>query len=209
MLASAPSSWVCRAGSTDPIRTDGARSRDGTALHALTGLEVHLQDERLTSHEAEQRLAEREPDWRRRKSQIDAVAAAIILQDFLDHRASREAPARRPGWRMKRFVLFASFWRSAGAAGAVVAAEHGSRRPTADSPSAEVFVELPHGRERAGIADRAGRCRRGPRPADVPPRGAPQRRRAPPAGGRVPVRRSGLALRRRRPPRAGRRVHAR
>jgi putative Holliday junction resolvase len=60
-----------------------------SVLHALTGLEVHLQDERLTSREAEQRLAEREPDWRRRKRQIDAVSAAIILQDYLDHHASR------------------------------------------------------------------------------------------------------------------------
>jgi putative Holliday junction resolvase len=45
---------------------------------------VHLQDERLTSREAESRLALRERDWRERKKQIDAVAAAIILQDFLD-----------------------------------------------------------------------------------------------------------------------------
>jgi putative holliday junction resolvase len=58
------------------------------ALHSLTGLEVHLQDERLTSREAEQRLAEREPDWRRRKLLIDAASAAIILQDYLDSRTS-------------------------------------------------------------------------------------------------------------------------
>ena len=47
--------------------TDKTRRRASwhRALHTLTGLEVHLQDERLSSHEAEQRLAEREPDWRR------------------------------------------------------------------------------------------------------------------------------------------------
>jgi putative Holliday junction resolvase len=56
-------------------------------LGALTGLQVHLQDERLSSHEAERRLAVRERDWRRRKAQLDAAAAAIILQDFLDGRA--------------------------------------------------------------------------------------------------------------------------
>ena len=79
-----------------PRRLDGsdtdmtAPAREmASALHTLTGLEVHLQDERLTSREAEQRLAEREPDWRQRKSQIDAASAAIILQDYLDHRASR------------------------------------------------------------------------------------------------------------------------
>ena len=55
-------------------------------LGAMTGLAVHLQDERLSSYEAEQRLAEREPDWRLRKAQLDAAAAAVILQDFLDGR---------------------------------------------------------------------------------------------------------------------------
>jgi putative Holliday junction resolvase len=53
-------------------------------LAAMTGLAVTLQDERLTSHEAESRLAERERDWRRRKARLDAAAAAIILQDYLD-----------------------------------------------------------------------------------------------------------------------------
>jgi putative Holliday junction resolvase len=45
---------------------------------------VVLQDERLTSREAESRLALREKDWRARKKQLDAAAAAIILQDYLD-----------------------------------------------------------------------------------------------------------------------------
>ena len=43
-----------------------------------------LQDERLTSREAESRLAVREKDWRVRKARLDAAAAAIILQDYLD-----------------------------------------------------------------------------------------------------------------------------
>lgn len=54
------------------------------ALRARTPLPVALQDERLTSVEAESRLAVRERDWRRRKEKLDAAAAAIILQDFLD-----------------------------------------------------------------------------------------------------------------------------
>src|SRR5687767_11016709 len=53
-------------------------------LGVRTALPVHLQDERLSSHEAESRLAEREKDWRVRKKQLDAMAAAIILQDYLD-----------------------------------------------------------------------------------------------------------------------------
>ena len=54
------------------------------ALGELAGVPVYLQDERLTSIEAEARLAVRERDWRKRKAKIDATAAAIILQDYLD-----------------------------------------------------------------------------------------------------------------------------
>jgi putative holliday junction resolvase len=54
------------------------------ALRIRLSVPIILQDERLTSREAESRLALREKDWRARKKQIDAVAAAIILQDYLD-----------------------------------------------------------------------------------------------------------------------------
>jgi putative holliday junction resolvase len=54
-------------------------------LVAETTVPVTLQDERLTSHEADELLARRDRDWRRRKDQVDALAAALILQDFLDH----------------------------------------------------------------------------------------------------------------------------
>jgi putative Holliday junction resolvase len=57
-----------------------------SALSALVALPVDLQDERLTSVEAESRLAEREHDWRRRKMLIDAESASIVLQDYLDAR---------------------------------------------------------------------------------------------------------------------------
>ncbi len=75
-----------RLGGEDNAQTAGAREC-ARALAVATGMETHLQDERLTSHEAEAQLAERERDWRRRKAKIDAAAAAIILQDFLDGRA--------------------------------------------------------------------------------------------------------------------------
>jgi putative Holliday junction resolvase len=61
-------------------------------LHARVGLPVMFQDERLTSREAESRLALREKSWRVRKERLDAAAAAIILQDYLDSRT--EPPAR-------------------------------------------------------------------------------------------------------------------
>ncbi len=61
-------------------------------LGRLTRLPVTLQDERLTSREAESRLAATEKDWRVRKERLDAVAAAIILQDYLDVRPGRPIP---------------------------------------------------------------------------------------------------------------------
>ena len=79
-----------------PCRLDGS-ANDMTArvrvfaeeLGRLTGLPVTLQDERLTSREAESRLALRIKDWRDRKTRLDAAAAAIILQDYLDIGAHR------------------------------------------------------------------------------------------------------------------------
>jgi putative Holliday junction resolvase len=43
-------------------------------------------DERLTSVEAEALLAVRERDWRRRKANLDAASAAVLLQEYLDSR---------------------------------------------------------------------------------------------------------------------------
>jgi len=65
-----------------------------TVLADLTGLPVETQDERLTSVEAEARLATRERDWRKRKALIDAESASIVLQDFLDARARAQDPER-------------------------------------------------------------------------------------------------------------------
>jgi putative Holliday junction resolvase len=59
------------------------------ALRLLVDVPVVLQDERLSSREAETALAAREKDWRKRKPQLDAAAAAVILQDYLDERRRR------------------------------------------------------------------------------------------------------------------------
>lgn len=74
-----------------PVRLDGTPSeqsaRVGTFIEALrqqTTIPIVVADERLTSREAESRLAVRERDWRKRKKKLDAAAAAIILQDYLD-----------------------------------------------------------------------------------------------------------------------------
>jgi putative holliday junction resolvase len=76
-----------------PRRLDGSANEMTPRVHAFaeqlraaSGLPVVLQDERLSSHEAESRLALREKDWRAHKKKLDAAAAAIILQDYLDSR---------------------------------------------------------------------------------------------------------------------------
>lgn len=81
-----------------PSRLDGSPNEQtphalafAAALKARCGVPVALQDERLSSLEAERRLAVRERDWRRRKAQLDAAAAAVILQDYLEAHASRPA----------------------------------------------------------------------------------------------------------------------
>lgn len=76
-----------------PRRLDGSPTHQtalveqfAKALEQRVAVPVILQDERLSSHEAESRLAVRERDWRRRKEKLDAAAAAIVLQDYLDSR---------------------------------------------------------------------------------------------------------------------------
>jgi len=77
-----------------PTRLDGSDNDEtpralafADELRRRCGLPVATQDERLTSIEAERRLAVRERDWRKRKARLDAAAAAVILQDYIDARA--------------------------------------------------------------------------------------------------------------------------
>ncbi len=76
-----------------PRRLDGSDTEQtmrveafARAIEAAIAVPVVLQDERRSSREAESRLAARESDWRKRKAKLDAAAAAIILQDYLDGR---------------------------------------------------------------------------------------------------------------------------
>jgi putative holliday junction resolvase len=78
-----------------PKRLDGTASDETrraeafvAALGVCTSVPIAREDERLTSREAENRLAERQRDWRARKLKLDAAAAAIILQDYLDREKS-------------------------------------------------------------------------------------------------------------------------
>jgi putative Holliday junction resolvase len=60
-------------------------------LKTRTGLAVRAWDERLTSVEAEEILMRAGVHGKRRKALVDGVAAAVILQEFLDHRKAAEA----------------------------------------------------------------------------------------------------------------------
>jgi putative Holliday junction resolvase len=74
-----------------PVKLDGSASvATARTVEFIEGLRARVpvviltEDERLTSREAERRLAVQERDWRKRKQKLDAAAAAIILQDYLD-----------------------------------------------------------------------------------------------------------------------------
>jgi putative Holliday junction resolvase len=57
-------------------------------LRRRFSLPVHLWDERLTSAEANRLLRETEMSIRRRGQVVDRMAATLILQAFLEHRAA-------------------------------------------------------------------------------------------------------------------------
>ncbi len=82
-LATVVVGWPRRLDGTPNERTPMVEAF-ARAIGQATTLPVVLQDERLSSHEAESRLALRERDWRKRKHKLDAAAAAVVLQDYLD-----------------------------------------------------------------------------------------------------------------------------
>lgn len=61
-------------------------------LEAALGVPVEVHDERMTTRIAEQSLRQRgDMDGKARRKVVDMVAAAVILQDWLDTRASHDA----------------------------------------------------------------------------------------------------------------------
>jgi putative Holliday junction resolvase len=58
-------------------------------LGIISGLPIHLWDERLTTHEAHRILYEAGRDRQEHRKVVDQVAAALILQDFLNSRETR------------------------------------------------------------------------------------------------------------------------
>ena len=70
--------------SGEPNEQTAAVESFAALLQSRVSVPVVLQDERLSSREAESLLARSEKDWRNRKAQLDAASAAVILQDYLD-----------------------------------------------------------------------------------------------------------------------------
>jgi putative Holliday junction resolvase len=76
-----------------PLNMDGSEGAAARQAHAFAarlraslGLPVELFDERLTSVEARERIARSEVSGRRRKQAVDAVAAMVILEGWLEAR---------------------------------------------------------------------------------------------------------------------------
>lgn len=64
-------------------QSEFARNFGKVLLKKIPGAKINFQDESLTSVEAENRLKARKKNWE--KGEIDAEAASIILQDFIEN----------------------------------------------------------------------------------------------------------------------------
>ena len=63
-----------------------------TELGELTGLPIHLWDERLTTREAHEILYEAGHDRQKHRKVVDQVAATLILQSFIDAQRNAAIP---------------------------------------------------------------------------------------------------------------------
>ena len=64
--------------------TKGAQAEDCINFsQKLVGCDIILEDERLTSEEAEERLRERKVDFRKNKGLVDMESACVILEQYL------------------------------------------------------------------------------------------------------------------------------
>jgi putative holliday junction resolvase len=79
-----------------PLNMDGTEGEQAATARAFgdrigeAGLRVAYEDERLTSWEAAQRLAEAGRRARRGTGELDSTAARLILQQYLDARRAPE-----------------------------------------------------------------------------------------------------------------------
>ncbi|MCG2767811.1 MAG: Holliday junction resolvase RuvX [Anaerolineae bacterium] len=82
-----------------PRNMDGSEGEQARKVEAyLAGLEEHIDvpielwDEQLSTFEAQRLMIEAGRRARERRERIDAAAAAVILQDYLDTGKGRESP---------------------------------------------------------------------------------------------------------------------
>ena len=87
-----------------PRRLDGTFGPEAQAAEALAdelrgalGMRVELWDERLTTVEADRLLIEAGVRRNKRRGAADRIAAALILQGFLDHHDGSDAATGEPG----------------------------------------------------------------------------------------------------------------
>jgi putative Holliday junction resolvase len=78
--------------SGDPSPQAAKTQAFATELGALTGLPVHLWDERLTTREAHQILYEAGHPRQQHRRVVDQLAATLILQSFLDGKTASPLP---------------------------------------------------------------------------------------------------------------------
>lgn len=87
--------------------TEGPRAKIvrsfGDRLALRTGRAIHMQDERLTSADADWQMAGTGMTHKQKKEKRDSLAAAAILSDFLESRGVRpeettDGDRSSPGW---------------------------------------------------------------------------------------------------------------
>ena len=70
-----------------PVNMDGTLGFQGKNCidfsQKLVGFDIILEDERLTSEEAEERLRNRKVDFRKNKGLVDIESACVILEQYL------------------------------------------------------------------------------------------------------------------------------
>ncbi|MBA7624562.1 putative pre-16S rRNA nuclease [subsurface metagenome] len=76
-----------------PLNMDGSTGHQAELvfkfadqLKAHLDIPIHFQDERLSSFSAEEKLSQTEFTRKKKKKRLDAIAAAEILQAFLDNK---------------------------------------------------------------------------------------------------------------------------
>ena len=75
-----------------PLHLDGSESEQAKDVRkfasrlqaAMPGMKIKFVDERLSTVEAMERMSDRRGGWRKNKNRLDAFAAAMILESYLN-----------------------------------------------------------------------------------------------------------------------------